>query len=445
MNVRYPWQLVFVMALAGVLIMGCSKGKKVDKKPPASTDEPDDDKGDDPKPKANKGDLFDPAAFDEALGLPYAKHKKFAKTQKKIVEVAEACRKAKKSLTWCDDWKPYNKKLQKIFKKLDKNEPKTIKPAMAVTLAAVSKLRDESLAVRMAGLKVLDRTFYDFYYAKFKKYRPLLARVVANTVKNGKTAEERNLALRLLGHDGGTSIFQGGEYDGKVLAYAATKDKEKSVRVTALQNMVRCVKKIGKKCPLTKDELKEWIKAEKEGDAIEQLARLAGMLKMGDQVEAMCESRLLDSTFYWGCREGYKAILDKGRSDKFLALAEKYRESDKSKTAHDFRLYYAVELMVHGTKNGFPRDKAVAFINSVLSQKSTKNKRSKETTRHSVEGLAKLTKGKEQGMEMLKVVLKHQKKFKKKWKKDKKKKAWLKVFDAPLAKIMKEAGLDKKK
>lgn len=439
--------LVWMAVLASMVLFstaGCKKAKKeTPSKPgPAPTEKPD-EKPEPPKPAG----LFDPGAIDKVVALPMKSDPTFAKVQKQLVTVAEACRKESKylhSLTWCKAWKPFNEELKKLNEALDPNEPKTIKPAMAATMAAVSKLKDESSYMRYTALKVLDRTFYDFSYRKFRVHRALLARAVANLVKDGKAKDERVQALRLLGIDGGLSHFNGDVYDGEVLAWAAQNDKEGDVRSTAMGHLAACVRKIGDKCPVKPDQLREWMKTEKHKDAIEGIGRLAGLLKMGDEVEAWCGPRLLDSTLYWGCFEGYKLILDKGRFDKFLALSEKYRDGEKSKTKSDFRLGYTVELMMHGFKKGFPRDKVVAYLDSVLEQEPTKTTRQKALTKKCLEALVKVTTNAEEAKATLKLVLKHQKKFKKAWNKDKERKEWLGVFATPLTALTKKALLDKK-
>jgi hypothetical protein len=385
-----------------------------------------------PRPRvAAKPSLFDPAVFDVALKLPATKDPNFAKIKAEIPKVAEACKKASKylhSFSSCADWKKLDGEIKKLTGAIVDGQPETITPAFAAALAGVAHLRDKNTFVRYAGLQIMERIFYDFSYKKVKKHRAILARVVANSVKNGTAYEERKQAIRVIGHDGGLSHFNGGVFDGKVLAWAAHKDKSKWVRRAALGNLASCIDRLKGKCPVKPSQIKTWIAAEKDLDARQGIAKLAGKLKMTDEVFAWCSPLLLDSTMYWGCRDGFKLVLDKAQFDKFHALAKKYRDSDGSKTANNFRMAFVVELMFHGLKNGFPRDKVVAFTDSILAQEETATKTSRGVVRNSINGLLKISKSVDEIKATRKLLKKRGRKFKKALRKNKDRKDWGKIF-----------------
>ncbi len=396
-----------------------------------------------PRPRPAKGaGLFDPSAIDRALKLPATKHANFNKYAAKIVEVAATCKKSKKylsSLSWCDEWKTLSAELKKINEAVVPSKPETVMPALAATLAGVSKLRDKDPFVRYAGLLVLERAFYDFSYRGLKQPRKLLAQVVALSVKNGTDYYERKLAVRLLGHEGGRASFMGGVYDGKVLAWAAKNDKSKWLREAALSNLGYCLDKLKDKCPVTPSHLKAWFAKEKDKSPKEAIARLAGKLKMTDEVLAWCGPLVLDATFYWGCRSALKAVLDGKTFDKFLEMAKQLRDSDKSKTKGNFRMAFIVDIMVHGIKRGFPKEKVLAFLDSVLAQKATATMRTKSVLTSIVRAMVKLATTKKEIKAARKLLRKRGRKLARLVRKDKNRKDWPKVFKEADKKLKKKA------
>lgn len=380
---------------------------------------------------AKKKSLFDPVVFKIAMKLPASKDPVFAKIQGEIPKVAEACKKSKKyvsSFSWCAEWKTLQGEIKKVINAIDKNKPETVKAAMAVALAAASKLRDPELFVRYTGLQIMEEIFYNFSYKGLKKPRALLARIVAHSVKDGTDYNERNQAIRVIGNDGGLSHFNGGVYDGKVLAWAAHKDKSHWVRRSALVHLASCMDRLKSECPVTQSKLRSWYAAEKDNDAQEGIARLAGKLKMTVDVFAWCSPKLLESKLYWGCRDAFKFVLDKDGFDKFHDLAKKFRDSDKSKDAGNFRLAFVVQLMFHGLGQGFPRDKVVGYIDSLLAQEETATKRAKSVFADSLAGLVKISNTKAEIKALQKLLKKRGKKFSKLLKKDKARKDWAKVW-----------------
>ncbi len=385
-----------------------------------------------PRPRvAAKPSLFDTAVFDAAAKLPATKDPNYAKVKGQIPTIAAACKKANKylnSFSSCADWKKLETEIKKLTGAIVDGQPETRTPAMAVALAAVSQLRDKDTFVRYAGLQILERIFYDFSYKKVKKPRALLARAVAYNVKNGTSYEERKQALRIIGYDGGLSHFNGGVFDGKVLAWAAHKDKDINVRRAALSSLRSCMDRLKAKCPITPAVLKAWIAVEKHDDARQGIAKLAGKLKMTDEIFTWCSPVLLESKMGWGCRDAFKMVLGKDNFDKFHTLVKKYRDSDGSKTANNYRMAFVVELMFHGLKKGFPRDKVVAFVDSILAQEETATKTSRGVLRNSINGLEKISKSVDEIKATRKLLKKRGKKFKKFVKKNKDRKDWGKIF-----------------
>ena len=414
-----------VLALAAA---GCKGKPSVAKKAPKSVG---DIKRPAPQPVAKPG-LFSQDVFRQAMKMPATRHPNFQKFATELPKVAAACKKSKKyvsSFTWCAEWKAMAKEIRKIHKAINKRRPETVQAALAVALAAVSKLQDKDLFVRYAGLAVLDITFYDFSYKKLRSPRRMLARAVATAVKNGTDYNERKQAVRLLGCDGGLSHFNGDVYDGKVLAWAAHKDKSEWVRQAALGNLASCIDRLKGRCPVTPSQLKTWIETEKNKTARESIANLAGKLKMADEVFAWCSPIVLAGQMHWGCEKAFKAILDKGNFPRFLALGEKFRDSDKSKTRNNFRMVYFVQLLWWGMKSkNFPREKVVAFQRSVLAQKATATTRAKSIAKNIVDGFVKhATTEDEIGMAR-KLLRKYGRKIRRLVRRDKNRKSLIKLF-----------------
>jgi len=382
-----------------------------------------------PRPAASSS-LFDPGVFEIALMLPAKKNPVFAEIAGEISTVAATCKKSKKhvnSFTWCAEWKTLAAKLKKILEAVDKTKPATVMAGMAVALAGVSKLRDPDLFVRYAGLVVLEHVFYNFSYKKLKKPRALLARVVANSLKNGKS-DERTQAVRILGCDGGLSHFNGGVFDGKVLAWAAHKDKSQTVRQHALSHLSSCMDRLKGDCPVKPSQLKAWAAKETSKSAREGIAKLAGKLKMTNEVFAWCEPILMESEMHWGCESAFKSVLDKDQFDKFHALSKKYRDSAGSKTARNFRMIYPVKLMFYGLSKGFPKDKVVAFVDSVMAQEETATKRDQSVINTCIQGLVTNAQTKAEIKMARKMLKKRGRKFAKYVQKDKDRKKWTKLF-----------------
>lgn len=449
MRTRTTLAVMAVAALVALAGMSCKKKGKDAKKDTASDMSADMKAGMDtdamkapmggmdaarPRPRtrpAAKASLFDPGVFKMALMLPAKKDPVFAKIAGEISTVAAACQKKKKylsSFTWCTEWKALAAEIKKILTAIDKKKPATVRAGMAVALAGVSKLRDKDIFVRFAGLVVMEHIFYNFSYKGLKKPRALLARVVALSVKNGTKYDERKQAIRVLGCDGGLSHFNGGVYDGKVLAWAAHKDKSHWVRQAALGHLSSCMDRLKDNCPVKPSQLKAWAATEKDKTSREAIAKLAGKLKMTDEVFTWCTPILMESQMHWGCDAAFKSVLDKSQFDKFHALAKKYRDSDGSKTANNFRMIYPVNLMIHGLKKGFPKEKVVAYVDSVMAQEETATKRAQSVIQACINGLVKIAGTKAEVKMLRKLLKKRGRKFAKAVKKDKNRKKWSKLF-----------------
>lgn len=374
--------------------------------------------------------VFDMAARKKiADNATYTKRELYKTFAKKIPEVAETCRKSKKyasSLSWCTEFKALKEEADKIFKEMKSSEPKTIRRGMAIVAACAKHLKDESLFVRFTALELVNWAAYRLSYAKASAESKDVRRLLGWVYKHDKDKQARQKAIDILGNDGGVVGFRGDAQDARVLFVAASKDPEMNVRRTALSELNGCVKKPAV-CPLKPKQLVAWYAKESDASNKQTLAGLAGHLKMAKEVLAWCKEPIEKGTLYWGCTRGLKQIANKETADALLGLAKAFIASDVSKKKDEFRTKYLAEIMVAGVKQGLPKDKAVAFLVSVLEQPETTT-RSTSTTTYIVAQLAQLAAGKDEAKQWAKLIKKAEKRYKKAWGKDKSKKSSLKAF-----------------
>jgi hypothetical protein len=97
------------------------------------------------------------------------------------------------------------------------------------------------------------------------------------------------------------------------------------------------------------------------------------------------------------------------------------------------------ELSLDRLKKGFPRDKVVGYIDSLLAQEETATKRSKSVMTDSIRGLIKIHNTKDEIKALKKLLKKRGKKFKKFLKKEKARKDWVKVWKEAGKKLKEKA------
>ncbi len=430
---------VFVgLVIAGALVLGACKKK--DK--PAAT------KGDklaatkpDKKPDKPAVMTFDKAARDRIVkNTKYTKKPYYKEIVAEIPKLAATCQKAKKyvsSLTWCDDWKTFKKKLDKdVFKNMQGTEPKTVRKAMAVVAAAAKNINDESLFVRYTALETINWALYYMTHAKVdNKMRTDIRRLLAWVYKHDKTKDMRKKSIDILGNDGGVIGFRGDAQDARVLFFAAEKDADKWVRQTALSELAGCVKAGSVKCPLQPDMLRKWQGKEKDKSNTQYIAKLAGKMKMAKEVITWCKPFITDGTLYWGCKDGLKNVIGKDNFAAFKKISDDFIASPVSKKSGDYRTGYLAEIMVASIKNGAPKDKVMAWLEKVLKQPETVTMRGASLATTIVRAMTKAAQSKDEVKNTKKLLKARLKAFKKAWGKDKSKKSYLKVFEDSITKL----------
>lgn len=400
-----------------------------------------------PSAPAAPASLFDPAAIDAALTAPEAKDPLFALVRQDIPALAKDCQAAKKylsSFTWCDAWKKLVEgKLKPVLSKVRADNPQAIAQATAIGLAGISFLKSASEWERYAGLQLVEHSLYGLSSYKLYGNRERMVRAVANLAKTGPSTDERRLAIRLLGNDGGTAYFHGGDFDARVLITVLDEDKDKGVRGEAAAYLDKCLER--GKCPVAPELVKRLYAKEADADVRDRLAQLAGRLKMKAEVLDWCRKGLLDNTLYWGCLRAYGAVLEKSDFDGFLALAKQYRESPASKTG--FRMCYVVELLWNGTrKAGFPKAAVQEFVLATLEEKETKTSRDGCVVDNALKGLFDAHGvAKDELLALKALVEKQHAAFKKELDGNKGRQDVLKRFDTALAKLEKLLPKDDKK
>jgi hypothetical protein len=399
------------------------------------------------KVKPAKKSLIKEGAIKKALARKETKLPEFKTYKKLIKDIAEPCRKSKKylsSFTDCVEYKKMYTEIEKTFKGIDIGAPKTVRTAIAIALAAVANLKDENVWVRYSALKVLDKAMYDFSYKKLTEPRSNLINAIAHIFKTStdknfeKIYEDRALALRLVGCDGGRAYFMGGKYEVKLLTFLATKDLSYWVRSYAVGYLLSAYKKMKEKSGFTPAKIIKWRKAEKKDDIKNKYVRVASEMGMKKEVYEWCSAKLIINKASWACYQGIYKVSKKADFDKYYELAKKHRDNAATKTSNHTTIAFLDNLCLGVSKKGFPKDKALGYVDSVLGQEATAKTRSKYVLWAGLKNLAKQAKTKKDIKKLVKKIKKLEKKYKKFNKADKKRSKEIKEMFGKMYKKLKE-------